>query len=171
MLKCSPEFVKPCPLEAAMSSCLFLLFQWSKRQKLMSGYHSPRSEVPSHPEAGGRRNHRDTRRTGQSNKRGIYEPPAQPKSALWSKATAVGIGPRRPGSPVSPPPARGAQRPWAPGARRAGPPPPVSLASARILCSAAPLPAAAAPALPGARKAGIRCYHNKLNCSQQGPDK
>lgn len=26
-------------------------------------------------------------------------------------------------------------------------------------------------ALPGARKAGIRCYHNKLNCSQQGPGK
>lgn len=70
VLKCSPEFVKPCSLAAAMSLYLFLLFQWSKRQKFMPGYHSTRSEVPSHPEAEGRRDHRDTRRTGQSNKRG-----------------------------------------------------------------------------------------------------
>lgn len=42
-------------------------------------------------------------------------------------------------------------------------------ALARISCSAAQLPAASE--LPGARKAGIRCYHNKLNCSQQGSGK
>lgn len=55
-------------------------------------------------------------RASPTREEGIYEPSAQPKSALWSKATAVGIvhpstDPRRPGSPASPPPARGAQRP------------------------------------------------------------
>lgn len=116
-------------------------------------------------------------RANPTREEGIYEPPAQPKSALWSKATAVGIvhpSTSIQGAPAALPLLRrlGVHSvPWAPGTRRAGPPPPVSLASARILCSAARLPAAAAPALPGARKAGIRCYHNKLNCSQQGPDK
>ena len=68
-LICSPEFVKPCP-EGQGCLCVFFYFSTgAKDKKLMSGHHSARPEEPLHSEAEGRSGRRNTRRTGQSNKR------------------------------------------------------------------------------------------------------
>lgn len=151
-------------LEPGMPFCLFLVFRSCKKQKVDVNATCGLTRTPSAPGAEG------TRGT-----------PGGPASSTCKKHLATPIshrGPRRercapstsvPGDPAARPVLRrlrGTQRPRVHDMRRAGSPPP-----ARVICSAAQLPAAAAPALPGARKAGIRCYHNKLNCSQQGPGK
>lgn len=165
-LKSSPEFVKPWHSKQRCLSAFFYSSTRARDKRCMSTHHParpepPRPQGPREEEAAGT--------------------PGGPASPTCRKHLAIptlhrGPGGERcaastsvPGAPAARPVLRrlgGAQHPRVPDMRWAGSPPP-----ARIICSAAPLPAAAAPALPGAQKAGIRCYHNKLNCSQQGPGK
>lgn len=163
-----------------MTLCLFLLFHWSKRQKTDVRASLSKTRRTFTLRSRWKKRPQERQEDGpvqQESKEFMNPPPASP---------ILHCGPRREwcASSTPAPPSKEAQQsglssagsgahsvPRAPDIRWAGPPPPAPLASARFICSSAQLPAAAAPALPGARKAGIRCYHNKLNCSQQGPGK
>lgn len=148
----------------------------ARDKKMMSGQHSSRRVVGGGRNGKERGGCRDTQEDWSFQQASKEFMNSHPHSALWSKGRAVCISYPSTSIPGGLAAGLSSAAPWAhsvprvPDPRRAGPPPPVPLASARIICSAAQLPAAAA-ALPGAGKAGIRCYHNKLNCSQQGPGK
>lgn len=86
--------VKDRPASHTSLECLCVFFYFStgaKDKKLISGHHSARPEEPLHSEADGRRGRRNTRRTGQSNKRARNLRTPQPNSALRTKARLVCI--------------------------------------------------------------------------------